>query len=139
MPLRSDLSSSAIARSQVVSLVESWASDELVRILRLLVSEVVTNAIVHGGPGIHLEVAAIMARTVRVEVFDTSLELPQVQTPPPGGVSGRGLQLVETLADRWGARRRADGKVVWFELRENTSEPRQLSPTGAPRSRRVGG
>jgi anti-sigma regulatory factor (Ser/Thr protein kinase) len=92
--------------------------------LSLLVSEIVTNAVVHGGSSIHLDISALPAHSVRVEVFDGSFDLPEMQSLPPDSASGRGLRLVETLAHEWGARRRVDGKVVWFELHENASEPR---------------
>lgn len=139
MPLESEPSSAATARTHAAALVESWASEHLVMVLSLLVTELVTNAIVHVGSVIHLEIFVLTGRAVRVEVFDTSFELPRVDNPLPDRESGRGLQLVETLANQWGARRRVDGKVVWFELHENTSEPRWPGPTGAPRFRRVGG
>ena len=125
LPLASDSSSPAIARSRAVAFVEPWASEQLGIDLRLLVSEVVTNAVKHGGANIHLEITVVTANSVRVEVFDGSFDLPHRQTHPTESECGRGLQLIERLADEWGTRRRVDGKVVWFELHEKASEPRQ--------------
>src|SRR6478609_2915818 len=115
VPLESDPSSPAIARARAVAFVEDWASEQLRTTLRLLTSEVVTNAVVHGGSNICLELSIIPASAVRVEVFDASFDLPEVKDPPPDSESGRGMQLVAALANDWGARRRLDGKVVWFE------------------------
>jgi anti-sigma regulatory factor (Ser/Thr protein kinase) len=83
----------------------------------LLVSELVTNAILHGRAPLELRAQA-MGSAVRVEVHD------QDPTSPPvlrhdvdlTEVGGRGLQLVDTLADRWGWSENDNGKVVWFEL-----------------------
>jgi anti-sigma regulatory factor (Ser/Thr protein kinase) len=83
----------------------------------LLVSELVTNAILHGRAP--LELRAHSARSgLRVEVADHNPNRPPVlntheDLTEPGG---RGLQLVDTLADRWGWSENGDGKVVWFEL-----------------------
>jgi hypothetical protein len=53
---------------------------------------------------------------VRVEVGDTSEQLPVAGDPPHASTGGRGLQLVEALASEWGTTRDGPGKVVWFEL-----------------------
>jgi anti-sigma regulatory factor (Ser/Thr protein kinase) len=86
-------------------------------IVLLLVSELVSNAIVHarGNVGIN---AQQVGSSLRVEVRDSSSTLPAVQVGALDDVSGRGLHLVERLADRWGSRRLEldEGKTVWFEL-----------------------
>jgi anti-sigma regulatory factor (Ser/Thr protein kinase) len=92
---------------------------EFVEIAALLVTELVTNAVVHA----HTKMVVRLERRedrVRVEVQDRSSNLPSVRGPiPPGDPEsgGRGLALVERLADGWGVERRRRGKVVWFELR----------------------
>ena len=80
-------------------------------------SEVVTNAVEHGCPPIDLRVDRAEGR-VRVEVRDTSPLPPRRpgEAPPASDVRGRGLVIVERLADRWGIDERSDGKAVWFEL-----------------------
>jgi anti-sigma regulatory factor (Ser/Thr protein kinase) len=103
---------------------ELAVQEELPRVedLRLLVSELVTNSVLHGGAGPDDHVRVHVERPdsrVRVEVCDdgdgwseqmrsTSLESDQ----PPGGW---GLMLVGALADRWGVRA-GDRTCVWFEL-----------------------
>jgi anti-sigma regulatory factor (Ser/Thr protein kinase) len=84
----------------------------------LLVSELVTNAIRYGRPPIQLR-AARHGQGIRVEVTDGERRAP---APAPGRdgdevpEGGRGLLLVEGLADRWGWSPNGRGKLVWFEL-----------------------
>jgi anti-sigma regulatory factor (Ser/Thr protein kinase) len=84
----------------------------------LLVSELVTNAVVHAtGPGVCLTVTE--ADTVmHVAVRDGSSIVPGRADQPPDGsqTGGWGLFLVEALSDRWGWEALRDGKRVWFEL-----------------------
>lgn len=83
--------------------------------VRLLVSELVTNAVRHAGLGpedkIELEIAAA-ASGLRVEVADPSEGFDPPVNPSRHAEGGFGLYFVDTVADRWGADRRA----VWFEL-----------------------
>ena len=83
--------------------------------LLLLTSEVVTNAVVHAGTAINVR-AVVAADHVRVEVGDAEARVPVPRARSVEATSGRGLLLVEALSRSWGTERRADGKVVWFEL-----------------------
>jgi hypothetical protein len=58
------------------------------------------------------------ARRVRVEVADPSDDLPHRRHPGELASSGRGLVLMELLADAWGVDPRGEGKSIWFELEE---------------------
>ncbi|WP_372728275.1 SpoIIE family protein phosphatase [Nocardioides sp.] len=80
-----------------------------------LVSELVSNAVRQGdGPiRIRLELAE---RSLRVEVFDHGHRMPRLTTPGPDSTGGRGLQLVDALAEQWGVRTELDGKTVWALL-----------------------
>jgi anti-sigma regulatory factor (Ser/Thr protein kinase) len=87
----------------------------------LLVSEVVTNAVRHGGP--HARTAKVglsvkvLSDRVRVEVKDDGSMLPVVGDGAIDNLSGRGLLLVEGLATRWGFdRSTTSGKTVWLEV-----------------------
>ena len=85
--------------------------------LRLLVSEVVTNAIEHapGGSDVGLNVA-LQNGTVRIEVLDCGQGFEyQPRTVDDARSSGWGLHFVDRLANRWGADR-GDEARVWFEL-----------------------
>ena len=86
----------------------------------LLVSELVSNAVQHGGPHgptaiVDLEVAAHSDR-VRIGVTDAGDGDPRAGNGAVDLPSGRGLLLVEALASRWGCDRLPVGKTVWFEL-----------------------
>lgn len=84
----------------------------------LCVSELATNALVHGvPPGRGYQVRLLLreeGRALRIEVHDSGDGEPGVREPE--GESGRGLLLVAALADRWGVGEREPGKVVWCEF-----------------------
>jgi anti-sigma regulatory factor (Ser/Thr protein kinase) len=89
---------------------------DLVEAAVLLTSELVTNAVLHTGGTINVDVDLDLT-AVRVEVGDTSAEEPVPRDPTTEATSGRGLHLVEAMARAWGVeQQRNDGKVVWFEL-----------------------
>ena len=83
----------------------------------LLTSELVTNAILYGRAPLELRAQADGA-ALRVEVHDLDPTSPPVLRHDVDlvEIGGRGLQLVDTLADRWGWAENDYGKVVWFEL-----------------------
>jgi len=99
--------------------------------VELLVSELVTNALVHGHGDIVLDVTA-SSDGIRVEVQDASASMPVTNAPvrlDPGtsvselGDRGRGLQLVSAMATQWGTQRQGTGKSVWFELMADRRSP----------------
>jgi hypothetical protein len=61
-------------------------------------------------------------RRMRIEVTDTSDDLPHKRRPGELASSGRGLMLIELLADVWGVDPRGEGKSIWFELYESSGE-----------------
>jgi two-component sensor histidine kinase len=81
----------------------------------LLVSEVVTNAIRHGGPTIRLDLAADGAG-LTVRVYDGARTMPVPRHPDVDVPSGRGLQIVERVASAWGIVLEPTGKTVWFRI-----------------------
>ena len=87
------------------------------RVVELLTSELLTNAVTHGPEDGTVVVRASRSRDeVRVEVRDESLELPIVQQVGPEAVSGRGVSFVDLLSSEWGVILDAGGKTVWFEV-----------------------
>lgn len=115
----------AAARQQVRELLHDWADAEQVDSAELMVSEMSTNVLVHtdGDALLVAEVAGERGeRRLRVEVADTSDELPHKRRPGEMASSGRGLMLMEMLADAWGVDPRGEGKSIWFELYES-AEP----------------
>ncbi|KUN26970.1 phosphatase [Streptomyces corchorusii] len=111
----------AEARQHLRGLLHDWASAEQVDSAVLLVSEMVTNVLVHTDADALL-LAEVMGegtgRRLRVEVFDTGDDLPHKRRPGELASSGRGLMLIELLADGWGVDPRGEGKSIWFELYE---------------------
>ena len=98
----------------------------------LLVSELVTNSVKHSratNGAIEL-VACITPDVVRVEVSDDGEGFDPAELPDKDAESGRGLQLVQALADRWG-RRRGPRSSVWFELDRSADRARYPTGTGA--------
>ncbi|MFF3455459.1 SpoIIE family protein phosphatase [Streptomyces sp. NPDC002730] len=111
----------ATARQQVRELLHDWTDQEQIDAAVLMVSEMVTNVLVHTDGNALLEAEVTCgdaARQLRVEVADTSDELPHRRRPGEMASSGRGLLLMEMLADAWGVDPRGEGKSIWFELYE---------------------
>jgi anti-sigma regulatory factor (Ser/Thr protein kinase) len=83
----------------------------------LMVSELATNAIRHGGSDFEVLVE-LTSDELYVEIADTGGGLPTLRRARPLDASGRGLHIVESLADKWGVRRATSGlgKTVWFTL-----------------------
>jgi anti-sigma regulatory factor (Ser/Thr protein kinase) len=100
-------------RAMVRERLREWGLAEISDTVELLVSELVTNALVHGAGEIGLRL--IRVSTLLCEVRDDGSELPYLRSAGDNAESGRGLQLVSFLAERWGNRRTESGKVVWFE------------------------
>ena len=102
-------------RDFVRSAARSWGLGDVGSLAELLVSELVTNAIEHGGSGGVVEVEALPAG-LRVSVTDHAPGRPQVQHPRTDQPTGRGLSIVDQLSRWWGVEAAAGGKTVWFEV-----------------------
>ncbi|MEU0339008.1 ATP-binding protein [Streptomyces bobili] len=96
------------------------ADEPLAETLILLISELVTNAVVHTGcPALlRLSLPGVEAgeATVRLEVADSSTRAPVPRCVGDEATGGRGLALVDGLADRWGWSVEGPGKRIWCEL-----------------------
>jgi anti-sigma regulatory factor (Ser/Thr protein kinase) len=86
----------------------------------LLVSEVATNALVHGAGRVRVRVRATR-QGLRVEVHDEDSTLPSRRQATPMDEGGRGIALVDALSSGWGAETTPDGKTVWFEVAAATA------------------
>lgn len=100
-----------LAREQLGA---SYSSDTLDTIA-LLVTELVTNAILHARTPLQLTLEA-RPGSVRICVEDESNEQPAVRRYASDAVTGRGLALVDRLASSWGVDATPSGKVVWCEV-----------------------
>lgn len=108
--------SARAARQLVLESLAEVGRTDLAEAAGLLVSELVTNAIVHARTSIVLDVA-VGAGGLRVSVRDGSPNMPVPRHYGRTATTGRGLELVELLADRHGTTGDGNGgKTVWFEL-----------------------
>lgn len=117
LPSRPESAGTARRLAQSVSL-RQWALPAgLTEHVVLLVSELVGNAVRHtGARTFGLRMARRRGR-IRIEVRDPSRGLPCLMPVGELDTSGRGLFLVDTLADRWGVDLLPYGKTTWFEMR----------------------
>lgn len=101
------------ARDFVSRTFLDWGMARSIPTACLVVSELVTNAMVHART--HLTVHVSSAdRRLRLAVRDASSDRPRLQRPHPGRTQGRGLQIVDSLSRAWGVLPTRDGgKVVW--------------------------
>jgi anti-sigma regulatory factor (Ser/Thr protein kinase) len=126
-PLGAHSASPGIARARVSRFLEGRTGPELGGIAALIVSELVTNAVVHGCEPIRLQLR-IDAGVLHIDVSDSDPGVDAVAAPAPGDrttVSGRGLRIVETLADTWGVAPDGRGKTVWATMPLRTAPPRE--------------
>ncbi|WP_203336367.1 ATP-binding protein [Nocardioides limicola] len=132
LTLDDDPQSAAVARQWAAQVCERLGRPELVDSTRIAITELVTNALLHGEPPIVLEVGGT-PQLPRFEVHDGSPRPPQL--PPPLhdadelSTFGRGLQMVAMTSVAWGATTKPGGKSVWFvpAAGEHPGPP----PTGA--------
>jgi anti-sigma regulatory factor (Ser/Thr protein kinase) len=114
----SDISAPATARQEVRrALGVLGVSGELADDIVLVTSELVTNAVEHGGGRCRFEVVG-EGSAVTLRVYDPSADRPTPRAPQEPTPRGRGLWLVERLASAWGSELYGDGKCVWarFDL-----------------------
>jgi anti-sigma regulatory factor (Ser/Thr protein kinase) len=108
-------SSASRARRFVDATLREWSCDTLLEVATLLVSELVSNAVLHAGTRIRVGIRLHRDR-LRVEVQDGNGRVPARKHYSALSVTGRGLLLVERMSDQWGVAPAGDGKIVWFEL-----------------------
>jgi anti-anti-sigma regulatory factor/anti-sigma regulatory factor (Ser/Thr protein kinase) len=122
-----DRTAPEVARVLVKEACEEWGVRRLSRLAQLIVSELVTNGVVHARTELRVTVR-LSGRTLSLAVRDGD---PRLLYPAGGGVEadgdgyGRGLLIVDSMADSWGCTPTADGKVTWavLELPANMATP----------------
>ena len=138
--LRPDETAPGAARTFVRSVLETHGWHEAVENALLLTTELATNAVVHAGTAVVVEVSG-----------DDETIVIRVQDHTPGRLSGlprpvdelheggRGLYLVDTLSGSWGTEHTATGKTVWFRFTRTTrtAEPVRAAPDSAPAPERL--
>ena len=113
-----------VARHLVLELLRSWNAPQDREDAALLVTELVSNVVDHvrGEANLTLELE-FSDEWLRIAVIDGSSIRPVVQELSQDRPRGRGMRMVESIADRWGADEHLGGKRVWFELRPSAGRP----------------
>ncbi|MFF9915759.1 ATP-binding protein [Streptomyces sp. NPDC013457] len=111
-----DLTAVPEVRHALRRMLRTWGGPGASDVAELLTSELVTNALIHTDHGA-VVTATVVPDSLRVEVRDFVSKIPEPRVPiADDGTNGRGLVLVQELADSWGVEAHGVGKVVWFEL-----------------------
>jgi CheY-like chemotaxis protein len=113
--LANDPASARAARQFVDATLRRWDCQNLFDTAALLVTELVGNAVRHADSECEVSVR-LLGDVIRVDVRDASSDLPRRRQADPDETSGRGLELTEALARRWGIDVLEVGKSIWFEL-----------------------
>lgn len=132
----------ALARREVRAVLADWDADRFEWEVSQLVTELATNVVLHARTGFDLSMELDGDR-LRLEVRDASPLLPRPRRFSRESTTGRGMRLVETLAQSWGVERGDGGKTVWLVLvpaQDVDGGPADLDewfddddqPTGAP-------
>jgi hypothetical protein len=114
-----------LARQFVTTTLVAAGHDDLVDVATLLVTELVTNAVLHARTALEVEIGDGATSGVRFAVSDRSPALPRARHNSIAAATGRGLRMVDTLSGGWHADRTTTGKRVWFDLSS-------LGPAGEP-------
>lgn len=123
-----DTDAPAMARHLIRAAVAAWGARDQADEIELAADELMTNALVHTDGVGHVSMRLTPEGRIRIEVEDTSSALPRQREAGDWAVSGRGLLLVDRLADSWGVEPRGGGKCVWCEF---TIPVRGAAPGGA--------
>lgn len=113
--LSADPASAGFARRFVRARLTEWGARHLADTATLLVTELVTNAVLHARSESVLSLAYDDG-VLRAEVADLSLAGVQRRHYADDDATGRGLMIVEAMSTAWGAVATEEGKAVWFEL-----------------------
>jgi DNA-binding NarL/FixJ family response regulator len=113
--LAQDVRSSAGARRFMEETLERWDCGDVLDVVNILVSELVTNAVKHALSD--ADVAVLLTPSaIRIEVSDGGSAMPNAKALIQEGTRGRGLAIVDAMASAWGVVPRPQGKTVWFEV-----------------------
>ncbi|WP_329237710.1 SpoIIE family protein phosphatase [Streptomyces sp. NBC_00111] len=106
------------ARSIVRQALTDWDLAGLADDAELVTGELLVNVLLHteGGAVLTLEVLPEPVRRIRLSVQDRSSVWPRRRTPGETSTSGRGLLLLDAVAESWGIEPRGEGKAVWCEI-----------------------
>ena len=120
-PLALDLpahtAAAGVARAWLHTIADATAlPDALVGDATLVLSELVTNAVIHAATDVHVSVELRDGDQIHLEVGDDGRALPHVVPVEPEHIGGAGMRIVDQLVSAWGVRRVGDCKIVWADL-----------------------
>ncbi|MGW0883995.1 ATP-binding protein [Streptomyces sp. NPDC002671] len=131
---RRDRRSVRLARDFTREALTDWAMAERSDDVLLCVSELATNAVLHGVPpgrGFQVRLLLEADGVLRVEVHDSGPGEVGIPDVVPESEHGRGLMLVAVLADKWGVGQRDPGKFVWCEFAMAPPQPSAQASSSA--------
>jgi anti-sigma regulatory factor (Ser/Thr protein kinase) len=133
VPLPVTLQAATVARRATRDALHAWelVSGDWADDVCLVVTELVTNAVRHGGAALALQLW-FAGGCVTVAVDDGACRLPQPRAATDDDESGRGMLIVASLAGDWGVDARADGKRVWARFAAPAAAP-HAEPDVRPR------
>jgi anti-sigma regulatory factor (Ser/Thr protein kinase) len=119
--LAAEATAPSAARSFAREVLTGWGLATALDDVALCVSELVTNAVVHGSEPVTVRLSRLPGSAVLCEVADGGPWVPRAYEHGPGAEQGRGLALVTVLASVFGARPggchgECNGKTVWFRV-----------------------
>ncbi len=114
-PIAADPAELATARRFAEARLSDWGISSVCDSVVLVVSELATNAVIHGGSDPELRMT-LDGTVLRIEVRDAGSALPHVKAYSETARTGRGMVIVEALSTAWGTEVDDLGKVVWCEL-----------------------
>ena len=103
------------ARRQVSDVLRRWSFHDLLNDVAVAVTELVTNAVLHAGSDVSVGIARAPGR-VRIVIGDASEIRPERRMTDPLALSGRGMRMVDDMADAWGCDVVEGGKLIWVDL-----------------------
>jgi CheY-like chemotaxis protein/anti-sigma regulatory factor (Ser/Thr protein kinase) len=124
LALRMDPAAAAMARAFVTERCLEWHCGPAIDAANLIVSELVTNAVLHGMS--HPQLMLVHeGGSLRIEVADASAASPEPRVPDDDDEHGRGLLLVAAFSAAWGVQTTASGKRIWAQVpcRADALEP----------------
>ncbi|MFJ4923303.1 SpoIIE family protein phosphatase [Streptomyces sp. NPDC088725] len=115
---RNDPQALSTARRMIRAAVSAWGARDRADEIELAADELITNSLMHteSGAVVTVRVVSGSRKRLRIDVEDRSSALPHRRDAGEAGISGRGLMLVDQLADAWGVESRGSGKCVWCEF-----------------------
>lgn len=126
LELTPELASAAVARRAVMAAAQDWGFASLAGDVGLVTSELVTNAVLHAGTDVGLQLSH-RDGIVRLSVADGDPRFPTLRDDADTGLTGRGLRVVDGLTRAWGVAPAPAGKEVWCEFGDRAAEPPALA------------